>query len=104
MTDVIEVHRGRTVKVPIHLQYSVLGDDITSEIRVGVDPASTLIATWDVEISPNGRVINLSLDNSVTQGITQSGGWMDIKRVTGGEPVNVLDTPIPVVFRNVVTS
>lgn len=104
VTDPIVIKRRRTERVTIKLGYSVANDTITSQIRVGVSPTSTKIADFQVDVSADGRTIWLTLDDSITQNITQSGGWMDIKRVTGGEPVDVFDTPLPVVFRNVVTT
>lgn len=104
MTAPIIIHRGRTERVTVRLGYSVASDVITSQIRVGISPSATKIADFVVTVTPDGRTIYLDLDNSVTENITQTGGYMDIKRVTGGEPVNVLDSPIPVVFRNVVTA
>lgn len=102
--DPIIIHRRRTERITVKLRYSVGNDVITSQIRTGVNPASTKIADFEVDVSADGRTIWLTLDDSVTQNIQQSGGYMDIKRVTGGEPVNVIDDPIPVVFRNVVTA
>lgn len=99
----IRIYRGRTARSTITLEYSVLGDIIRSQIRVAVNPTSKLIAEWDVDISPDGRRITLTLDDLVTKNIVESGGYMDIKRVTGGEPVPVLDYPLPVVIMNVVT-
>jgi hypothetical protein len=100
----IIVEKGRTCKFDMRLAYSVLGDTITSEIRAGVNPTSPLIATWNIEVSPNGRKLTFTLDDDITKNITVFGGYMDLKRVTGGEPVSVLDNPIPVIFKNVVTA
>lgn len=99
----IVIQRRRTERVIVKLAYSVSSDTITSQIRVGVNPTANKIADFVVTVSEDGRTIYLDLDDSVTQYITQSGGYMDIKRVTGGEPVSILDDPIPVVFKNVVT-
>jgi hypothetical protein len=103
--DPIIIHRGRTEKVTIHLAYSVAGDQIYSQIRKGVSPTAPLIATFtEIDISEDGRVITLTLDDSITGNIHTTGGFMDLKRVTGGEPVTVLDEPLAVIFKNVVTA
>jgi hypothetical protein len=101
--DPIVIHRGRTERVAVKLSYSVSSDVITSQIRIAMNPTSTFIANFVVSVSSDGRTIYLDLDDFETQNITQSGGYMDIKRVTGGEPVNVLQHPIPVIFVDSVT-
>lgn len=99
------VHKGRTVVVPVSLGYDVSNDTFTSEIRTDKDPESELIASWVVSFETDGIDGNLILvlDDSVTSEITKSVGYMDIKRITGGEPVDVFDSPLEVLFRNTVT-
>jgi hypothetical protein len=101
----ITVFKGRTKVVPVSLGVDVSQDTITSEIRMDKDPESTLIAEWvvtNVTDGVDGEIL-LTLDNSVSEQISQSKGYMDIKRVTGGEPVAVFDEPLEVLFKNVVT-
>lgn len=102
----IVVYRGRTVRVGISLGYDVSGDTISSEIRVDKDVESDLIATWVVSFLTDGTdgEIILTLDDSVTREITKSSGYMDLKRITNGEPVNVFDDPIEVQIKNTVTA
>jgi len=104
MNQVI-VYKGRTVIVPVSLGFDVSGDTITSEIREGKDSASDLIAEWDVTFDSDGTdgEIVLTLDNSVTSLIDKTTGYMDLKRVTAGEPINVFDEPLEVLFKNTVT-
>ncbi len=101
----IIVHKGRTVVVPVSLGFDVSQDIITSEIRVGKSQTSDLIATWDVSFVTDGTdgELVLTLDNSVTEVITQTTGYMDIKRVTGGEPLSIFDEPLEVLFTDSVT-
>jgi len=104
MEDVIEIRRGRTEVVELNLGHP-LGDDIyTSQIRAGQNVTSELIATWTVTVrnATNG-ILTLKLDDSVTANIEQTYGWMDVKRVSNGEPLFECD-PIPVIFKNVVTA
>lgn len=105
MTTEIIVHKGRTVTVPVQLSYDVSNDTITSEIRTGRSTSTPLIAAWTVTNKTDGTdgAIILTLDDSETVNIGHKIGYMDLKRVTGGEPVNVFDTPIPVRFKDVVT-
>jgi len=101
----IEVHRNRTNVHTVHLGFDVSDQTIRSQIRVGQDPSSELIAEWDVEVIGDGSSgeLRLSLDNSITKDITHNVGYMDILRESGGEPYSVLEAPIQVCFMNLPT-
>lgn len=103
MADKIIIHKGRTNILTVSLGYDVSGDTITSEIRT---ESGTLIATWTVAFDGDGTDGELifTLDNSITAAITYPNGLMDIKRVSVGEPYSVMDAPIEVEFREVVTA
>lgn len=105
MSDPITVHKGRTDTIEVQLPYSVETDTITSEIREGKRSDSELIATWTVEFKTDGTdgIVILTLDDAVTAGIEQRVGYMDLKRVSDGEPVPVFDEPLQVLFKDVVT-
>lgn len=95
----VKVTRGRTTVVQVVLGYDVTEDTYSSEIRVQRDSSSPLIATWVVTKHPTRKkVLLLTIDNAVSAPIAHQHGWMDIKRVTGGEPVNVFENPISVIF------
>ena len=98
------VHKGRTITLPVDLGIDVTGDTLTSEIRSEPNVSSPLLATWDVTVddAATGK-LTLVLDNTITASVSVSTGYMDIKRVTGGEPVSVFDEPLEVSFRGVVT-
>lgn len=104
--DQLTIKRGRTIVVPVSLGFDISADTFTSEIRVGRDISTALIATWSVTFATDGTdgELLLSLDDAVTALISYSIGYMDIKRVTGGEPVSVFDDPIQVAFEGVVTA
>jgi hypothetical protein len=106
MTNTIIVHKGRTNKVTVSLGMDVSTDILTSEIRAMRDPTSDLIATWDVDFDTDGvdGEVVLTLDDVVTAAIDVTIGYMDIKRVTNGEPLSVFDRPLKVEFKNVVTA
>ena len=101
----IQVDIGRTNTVMVDLGFDVSGDTITSQIRTEEDRASTLLATWNVEFDTDGTdgLLVLTLDDSDTIGITRSVGYMDFQRVTGGEPVSVIEKPFLVRFQKTVT-
>lgn len=103
MTDALKIHRGRTMLVPVSLSYDVTPDTYTSQIRKARDVNSPLIATFTVT-KPKPTELLCTLDDSVTAAITAQVGWWDIKRVVGGEPFNVFEEPVPVIFLGVVTA
>ena len=101
MSELI-VYVGRTMIVPVKLGIDVSGNTITSDIRT---EDGTLIASWNVAFvtdGVNGELL-FTMDNSVTSGITHLRGLMDIKRVVGGEPLQVFKQPLEVKFQKVVT-
>ncbi len=101
----VSVHKGRTVILPVSVGFDVSQDTITSDIRVGKDSSSELIASWVVSFETDGvdGELILTLDNAATELITKSVGYMDLKRVTGGEPVTVFDEPLEVLFKDIIT-
>lgn len=101
----VVVQKGRTVVVPVSLGFNVSQDVITSEIRVAPSYESTLIATWEVTFETDGTdgEIVLTLDDAITTAITQSVGYMDLKRVAGGEPLPIFSAPLEVSFIDAVT-
>jgi hypothetical protein len=105
MSSEIVVHKGRTNVITIGLGIDVSDDTITSEIRSGPDQSSALIMTWDVEFATDGTdgELVLTIDNTITGDIEASSGYMDLKRVSAGEPIPVFDRPLEVTFQGSVT-
>lgn len=105
MSNQVIVHKGRTNTVTVSMGVSVLGDTITSEIRTEPDVEAPLIATWIVTFVTDGSdgELILKLDDTVTAGIVVDTGYMDLKRISNGEPIPVFDRPLEVVFRGTVT-
>jgi hypothetical protein len=103
MSDVV-VYKLRTTIIRVNLGIDVSGDTITSQIREGKEHTSTLIGEWDVTFDTDGvdGKLRFTLDDSEAN-ITQSKGYMDIKRVSGGEPLPVFSSPIKVLFKEQVT-
>ncbi len=105
MSNEVIVHKGRTNIIIIDMGIDVSGDVFTSEIRSEPNQEATLLATWQVVFESDGsdgRFI-LTLDDFITSEIRATSGYMDLKRVTGGEPIPVFDTPLKVSFRGTVT-
>ena len=104
MADVLVVHKGRKNVVDVDLGIDITGDVITSEIRAQPKRDSTLIATWTVAvIQANAGILTLTLDDTETTDIVQDRGYMDIKRVTGTDPVPLFERPLEIEFRDTVT-
>lgn len=106
MDRTIVIHKGRTNKFTVGLGFDVSGDELTSEIRVKESQGSTLLATFVVTFITDGTdgELLLTLDDSAVATVQHATGYMDIKRLTGGEPVSVFDAPLPVEFRGTVTA
>lgn len=104
-TTPLIVYKGRTNTVLVDLQYDVSGDVITSEIRTQPEISSHKIATWNVSFASDGTdgKLILTLDNSITSVINDLEGYMDLKRVSSGEPIPVFESPLQVLFRGSVT-
>lgn len=100
------VYLGRTNVLGVDLGDDVSGSTFRSQIREGANRDSTLIASWEVSFLTTGvdGELLLTLDNSVTSDITAKHGYMDIERMSSGEPYSVFEHPIPVVFKDIVTA
>lgn len=106
MSNEVIVHKNRTNTIPVSLGFDVSGDVITSEIRAEPKIDAALIMTWDVSFATDGTdgELILHVDNDATEDIKPNKGYMDLKRVTGGEPIPIFDAPLEVIFRGSVTA
>jgi hypothetical protein len=108
MSKSITIHKGRTNRIPVSLGINVSGDTLTSQIRTDADQSSDLIATFQVTFATDGvdGEVILTLDDSAFNAgmLSRSTGYMDIKRLTGGEPVSVFAEPLEVFFQGTVTA
>lgn len=105
MTQQLVVAKGRTVTVTVSVPYDVSDSTFVSEIREDKASESPLIATWTVSFLTDGAdgELVLTLDDSLTKEILHTRGFMDVKRIANGEPTNLWDEPLEVIFRNSVT-
>jgi len=105
MLKPITVFKGRTNVVTVDLGFNVSADTLTSQIRSEPSRASSLLATWAITFltdGTDGKLI-LTLDDSELTNVEVSKGYMDIKRLSGGEPLPLFDEIIEVVFKDAVT-
>lgn len=102
----LKIYRGRTAVVPVSLGYDASSETFTSELRAEKDRNSTLLATWVVSFATDGvdGELVLTLDDTTTNNIVKNVGYMDIKRISNGEPLNVLDEPIEVLIKTPITA
>ncbi len=77
-----------------------------SDIRVAKSLTSELIASWTISFVTDGRdgEILLTLDHTITEKITKTIGYMDLKWIRGGQPFPVFDEPLEVIFKDSVTA
>ena len=104
MSDII-VYKNRTNVISVSLGANVSADTFQSEIREKALVTAPLIAAWTVAFATNGvdGELILTLDNSALAAVVVKTGYMDIKRISGGEPYAVFP-PIKVVFKDTVTA
>lgn len=104
----IKVRRGRTNVKMIFLGRDVSADTFVSEIKADKLGVGPVIAAWDISFLTDGTdgKLVLTLDDSVVADIPASikKGYMDVKQITGGEPIPAHDGVITVKFLATVTS
>lgn len=98
----VVVRVGRTNTIAVIVPEDLSGLTVASEIRKERDINSDLIASWQVSFE-DGNVI-LTMDDVVSKEIKHTTGWMDLKKIVDGEPVDVFVEPLPVVFQGAVTA
>lgn len=105
MSNEVIVHKGRVNVVIVELGIDVSGDTITSEIRTAPTTDAELLATWDVTFVTDGTdgKLSLFLDDVDTATLKPTSGYMDLKRMSGGQPIACFDRPLEVVLRDSVT-
>lgn len=106
MSDELILHRNRTNIIRLGLGMDVSLDTITSEVKAEIDPDADPLVTFDVTFDTDGTdgELILTVDDEDVSAVTQNYGWMDLKRVSGGEPLSVFLEPLRVKFQGVVTT
>lgn len=106
MKATLKVFLGRTNVIPVSFGTDVSSAAFASDIRVEPDSTSTLIVSWVATFLTDGSdgEVVLTLDDADLAGVTAKKGYMDIKRIEGGEPYPVVDEVIEVYFQKPVTA
>ena len=104
--ETIQVWLGRTNEVEIDFGEDVSTSSVSSQIREEPNSQSPLIAQWTSSFKTNGAdgVVVLKLQPTDLSSVTEERGYMDIKRVVGGESVVDLDNHIKVIFIKPITT
>lgn len=105
MSNKVVVHKNRTNVIQINTGLDLSDDTVTSEIRSEPTVEAPLIVAWEVEFLTDGSdgKLVLTIDDFEASQIAAASGYMDLKRVSGGEPYVIFDTPLEVRFEGVVT-
>lgn len=102
----IDIHRYRTNNILVRLGFDVSLDTFASEIRKAEDPTSELLGafTWTFATDGTDGDIILTMTSTVASAITLANGYMDVKRISGGEPYPCFSRPVEVAFIGAVTA
>lgn len=105
MSNRVTVYKRRANVKQVSLGFDVSADTFASDIRAAVSPSSLLIASWQVTFLTNGSdgLLVLRMSASVANQISADVGYMDIKRISGGQPLPTLARPLEVEFIGAVT-
>jgi broad-specificity NMP kinase len=105
MDKSVVVYKNRTNVLTVRLGIDVSGDTFESEIRDRPNSDANLIATWAFSFLTDGTdgVVVLTCDNSQLSNVVHKTGYMDLKRVSNGEPYQVY-APVKVQFVDTVTA
>lgn len=103
MSDIV-VYKNRTNVISVSLGTDVSADTLESQIRERAYVTAPLIAEWVVSFLTDGTdgELLLTLDDSALVDVIVKTGYMDIKRVSNGEPYAIFP-PVKVVFKDIVT-
>ena len=109
MANHVTVHKRRTNVLQVSLGIDISADILTSVIREQDNADSAQIAEWTVTMATDGSDGELVLtlddtDASTAEVLAASKGYMDLKRVSGGEPISVFEDVVLVRFKDVVTT
>lgn len=103
MSGPLVLHKNRVNIITVNVGMDITGDTLTSQIREFESPDSELLVDWDlvVDDAANG-LITLTAD-LVSNPVTKTRGFMDIKRVSGSAALPMFNGTLVVEFRGTVT-
>lgn len=105
MSEIV-LFKNRTNRFKVNLGIDVSGDTFTCQVREKAIVSAPLIATatsvLPVTTGVDGMLYVLFDDNTLNA-VTAKSGYLDLKRMSGGEPLPVF-APVKVKFQEVVTA
>lgn len=106
MTKPLIIHKNRTNIVQLSLGMDVSSDTFTSDIKAVVSPTATPLVSFTIAFATDGTdgELVLRIDDSALANVTAKFGYMDLKRLSNGEPLSVFLEPLKVEFQGVVTA
>ena len=108
----VPIYKNSYNEIPVDLGMDVSGEVLTSQIRAGKTQDSELIATFTVSMDDSedaegdgsdGKIV-LTLDDSQLTDVDHKKGYMDVKRMSAGEPIPAFSPPLRVNFEDTVTA
>ena len=105
MSEII-LYKNRTNRFKVNLGIDVSTDTFTCQVREKALVTAPLIATaTSVTFETTGvdGVLYGLFDDSTLNAVTAKSGYLDLKRMSGGEPLPVF-APVKVKFQEVVTA
>lgn len=104
MSEII-LYKNRTNRFKVNLGIDVSTDTFTCQVREKALVTAPLIATaTSVTFETTGvdGVLYVLFDDATLSAVTAKSGYLDLKRMSGGEPLPVF-APVKVKFQEVVT-
>ena len=101
MSEII-LYKNRTNRFKVNLGIDVSTDTFTCQVREKALVTAPLIATATSETTGVDGVLYVLFDDATLSAVTAKSGYLDLKRMSGGEPLPVF-APVKVKFQEVVT-
>ena len=102
----IRVYKNRTNVLLVRFGRDISADEFSSQIKEDKTSSSEVVVAWAPSFETDGTdgVLRLVLSNELIATITKSIGYMDIKRMSAGEPLPVFKELIEVHFKETITT
>lgn len=106
MLDRITVHKHRATVISFGFGIDLSQDTLTSQIRDSKNSTGNDLGFWDIQPLTDGTdgryVFTFSPEKATL--VTVDKGYMDVKRVSGGQPLTLMNRILTVEFKDVITT